>query len=277
MKKAALLFSLTFVCCLLVFSDDNRKTVAIHPFTGNQDITTVLEDKISNELLKLNRVVLVNRKRQTVETPQQAQAFATANTLGEFGKQMGATHVLNGIVARANIRDRSTDKKQEWDAQITIELSVVDVKTGRILSQSSFSTSQKGKTREEALDNGFKNIVPRTLPFLRNSFPIEGRITQVNKSINSKGITEIDDLLINLGAVHSMKKKMVLDVFEEVTIRDGGENKILENFAGQIRVKEVKGENFSLCTIIGKPREAMQGFFTHPENFIARTPKERVK
>ena len=277
MKKVALPFGLIFACCMSVFSNDNRRIVAIHPFSGNQEITTVLEDKISNELLKLNRVVLVNRKRQAAETPQQTQAFATANTLGEFGKQMGATHVLNGIVARANIRDRSTAKKQEWTAQITVELSVIDVKTGRILSQAALSTSQKGRTKEEALDKVVNNIVPRTLPFLRNSFPIEGRITQVNESVNSKGITEIKDLLVNLGTIHSMRKKMVLDVFEEVTIRDGGEDKILENFAGQIRVKEVKGENFSLCTIIGKPRAAMQGFFTHPENFIARTPKERVR
>jgi hypothetical protein len=275
MKKIAVLFCTLFMFSQSALSDDNRKIVAVYPFSGNQDVTQTFQDKISHELLKLNRVVVVNQKTQTAG--QATDAFAKSHSLGDYGTQMGATHVLNGVITRANITDKSNDKKALWDASVVVELSVIDVASGRILSSNSFSTKQQGKTKNEVLDKVYKNIVSRSIPFLKNSFPVEGRITAIKEKINPKtGLVELDDFLINLGTTDGMKKKMVFDVYEEVMVNDGGQKKVLENFAGQAKIKEVKGQNFSLCVISKNPAK-MQNILNDHQNFIVRTPAEKVK
>jgi hypothetical protein len=278
MKKIAILSCILFVFLQTTFSNDNRKTVAVHPFSGNKEVASVLQERISNELLKLNRVILVNQRAQA--SYERTEAFATANTLGEFGVKMGATHVLSGIVSKADIEDKTVEKNgkknEAWVVHLTIDLSVIDVKTGRILSSHSFSHSQREKTRKAALDKTYQNIVSRSIPFLRNSFPVEGRITEIKDITDPKKGVRVHEILINLGTRDGMKKKMVFDVFEEKTINDHGQERVLENFMGQIRIKEVKGENFSMC-VISKNTEKMQQILVDHERFIVRTPMEKVR
>jgi hypothetical protein len=257
-------------------ADDNRRIVAVYPFSGNEEIAKPLQERISNELLKLNRVVLVNIKGQSGETIQQSDIFTTSHTIGDFGRQMGATHVLTGKVMNANF----SEKKELWTARVALELSVVDVSSGRILLTHSFSiTKTREKSKENALEEVFKNLVSRSLPFLRNSFPIEGHIVSVNEKISIKKdvrTANVQDLLINLGTIEGMKKGLVFDVFEEIYIMDGGTGKIMENFIGQVKIKEVKGENFSLCTVSKNPVQ-MRSILDNPKGFIVKTPQEKMR
>jgi hypothetical protein len=274
MKKIVALFCIVFTFSQLVFSaEDNRKIVAVYPFSGNEDVAKILQERISNELLKLNRVIVVNRKGHSTETSQPTEAFTTSHTIGDFGRQMGATHVLTGKVTNATF----SEKKELWTARVALELSVIDVSSGRILLTYAFTTTQtRKKSKEQALEDIFKNLASRSLPFLRNSFPIEGRISAVGEKTNSKGVVEIESLLINLGTIEGIKKGMKFDVFEEIYVPDGNQSKILEDFVGQIRVKEVKGENFSLTTI-SKNKEKMQKIRENPNAFIVKTPQEKMK
>jgi hypothetical protein len=281
MKKILTLVALCFVFSQSIYASDKREIVALHPFSGDPTAAAILQSRISNELLRLNRVVLVDKKSEVAEADlvkQGTETFMHANTLGEFGRQMGAAFVLSGKVTQFNVEDRSvtnskSGKTQEsWRVQISIDLIAVDVVTGRILASNTFSFSKTGKPRDKLIEEGYKNIVNRTIPFLKNGFPIRGSI--VSTALDNKGF--IKDMVINAGSMNGVSKGTTFDVFEKVYIVDGGDEKVMENFVGRIRVKETRGADFSTA-VVASHKEAMQKIAFDPSQFIIKTTAERVR
>ncbi|MDR2906484.1 MAG: penicillin-binding protein activator LpoB [Bacteroidales bacterium] len=276
MKKSLALFVSLALFSQLVFSAEDRDIVGLYPFSGNKDAAATLQAKVSNELLKLNRVILVDKKNQTTQK-QDSDAFTKSNTIGEYGKQLGAAYMLNGVISKVNVEDLSYEdkkgeKKASWSVELSIDLSVVDVASGKILSSATFSTTQKGKSKENCFKDIYENIIERSIPFLSNSFPIKATIVSVTQ--NEKGA--VDEIIINAGSVDGITKRIEFDVFEKIYMNDNGQEKIMEDFVGQIKVKEVKGDDFSLCTVSSK-KEAMKRILGDPKAFIVKTTKEKVR
>jgi hypothetical protein len=281
MKKTATLLVLFFGFSLSMYSSDNREIVALHPFTGDPAAATILQSGISNELLKLNRVILVDKKSAEAEADlvrQGTETFMHANTIGEFGRQMGAAFVLSGQVTQFKVEDRSitnskSGKTQEsWRVQLSIDLTAVDVVSGRILASNTFSFSKTGKSKDKLLEEAYKNIVTRSIPFLRNGFPIRGHI--VSTTLDNKVL--VKDMVINVGTINGVSRGMIFEVFEQVYVQDGRERKIMENFVGRIKVKETRGSDFSLATVTGN-KVPFEAVIQEPKNFIIRTTTERVR
>ncbi|MCL2028323.1 MAG: penicillin-binding protein activator LpoB [Bacteroidales bacterium] len=281
MKKILTLWTLFLACSHSIYSNDAREIVTILPFSGDQITATTLQARMSNELLKLNRVVLVDKKTEAAEAELRKlgqETFMHANTIGEYGRQMGAAFVLYGKVTQFTVEDKSktnskTGKTSElWRVRVSIDLTAVDVVSGKVLSSRTFTTSKQGKSKEKMIEEAYKNIVDRSIPFLKNSFPLKGNI--ISTTPDSKG--QVKELLINVGSMNGVSKGTKFDVLEKIYVQDGREEKIMEHFIGKIKVKETKGADFSSAIISGN-KLPFEKVAQDPTNFIIKSVQEKVR
>jgi len=272
MRKNVILLTAMFCLSLFnqSFASEPQKIVGVYPFQGaNEEIKTALQAKISSELLKLNRVVVVDRKNEVAQLEMQKQrteAFMNSEDIGEFGRQSGAGYVLLGTVTQGDVEkiEKLTKKGTEvsWQVVIGLDLSVIDVATGKVLMSESFSSMKKSDSRSKILNDCYTDIVRKSSVFLQNSFPINGEV--VSATVDKKGY--VNGIVLNIGKENGVQVKQRYDLIEKQMI----DSKMFD-IVGVIEIIEVSGENMAKARIVSGNKERLKAIYEKPTSFAVKT------
>lgn len=137
------------------------------------------------------------------------------------------------------------DKVPEFYAQINVTLNLKDPATGTVINSQVFDVNRSGYTWVSSLDTAIKNALEslrrKVGKYYNAAFPYTARILERGTEKKDKQ----KELYIDLGSAHGLHDGIHFDVYTVGSI--GGKETRKE--IGRLKVKEVIGEEVSLCKV----------------------------
>lgn len=163
MKKR--IATLLFLLILKSFAQNSKVTIGLIPFsstvTKNKVLTAEIQDMVLEALNTKNNITTIDRSKDEFlnkELDLQINERSIASKkLVEQGKKMGADQLMIGtVISFESVRKKGTsgviggliDDKSGYYYQSTIvfSLQIIDVETGKIISQKTFKQSNEDKS-----------------------------------------------------------------------------------------------------------------------------------
>ena len=222
--------------------------------SGNlaQKYTDAIRAQIMQGLLDSKRLVV-----KDIKSDQQFQSeWAKRTTDASVSEEEYGFQILRNLNARwvigGSITTVETKKEDSYySAKIIVNLDIIDVATGTVDAQETFSSelsiieigtqSTTGSTEDEAINNAAKVLAKRAKVFAENNFELYGAILEV--SLDKKGKAE--EVYIDLGEAAGVKEKDVFEVFETRVVAGRTSKKKI----GELKVTAVEGDDLALCKV----------------------------
>jgi len=281
MMRNFTLLMIAFSWAINVFAqDDERKTIAVTPFTSSGSsnarmYASSVSELVVSAIVKSNRFTVVDRTHFDAifneENLQKGESFLDGLVV-EQGKKLGAEYLITGNLISASATpqyknvvdqqyvDKTTGKtitttKQVlsgYTAQISFTFKYIDVETGKILGTALIDNNSGGflglgvyGSPEEAISNAIQGAYPDILKAIDKQFPISMRILEITSS-SSKRAREV---VVTAGSSKGLLPKQELRVFEITSVNVDGQEVQRRRLIGVLKVRSVDDENFSTCVV----------------------------
>ncbi|MBO3698236.1 hypothetical protein [Roseivirga sp. E12] len=208
----------------------------------------------------------VNSIQQTViEAFVKTKRFVVIGNTGETTSELAeGTLKLEGhiISIQKNERKEKNEEDKEvttYTAKLSVQLKITNAQTGEIVSSETINSSADGdnllgdlfgddsaKTPEQAIDQAIVSIGGAVGEFVNTYFPATFYIVEISNT-DKKG--KASELLIAGGTSFGLKKGDKLKVVQVREVKVGNKTLERKKEIGEIRVKQVEDENFSICVI----------------------------
>lgn len=148
-KKTIYLAAL--LLCSLCMRAQEKITVAFIPMSYDEDMVSKMEAKIIQETIingfvAAKRFTVVDRSNlENIENEkklQRTESFMDSKESIKQGVSKGASYMIHGNI----IGIKHMDKKSKWNSTVTIQLKVLDVSTGEILTTESINSEPVPET-----------------------------------------------------------------------------------------------------------------------------------
>jgi len=243
--------------------------LAIPTFTFNSgsvssgDAQTITE-VVSNVFIKTNRFTMLERggfDRLKQERDLQYTGDFIDGSVVELGKNEGAEFLIIGHVtglsySQVQNKDYKTGAiTYSWRASIGVQLKVVDVTTTEVVASEMLSCSAVSGSKSNAASCAITgcvgifgknaNVIDKTRGFLAKHFPIEAKIQEIQEANNGKAKM----VLILGGSDMGIHQGDIFDVVKVSTMTVDGRALERETTIGELAIKEVENENFSVAKV----------------------------
>jgi len=226
---------------------------------GKGRLGNAASDILITELVKSGKFIVVERgrmKKLLEEQKFQSQGFVDANTAARVGKILGLEAVVIGAVSQFGVKTEGHDyllkQGKRQTAEVTVEIRVVDVETGRVL----LADSGKGVVKRKwgsFLGMGTKGGYDETIEgdALRAAIVqfVDNIINQINKKPWSCLIADADgnELYLNAGQDSGLEVGQRLKCYHlGAPIRDPSSNLIIghrERYIGEAKIVRYCGQS----------------------------------
>jgi len=256
-----ILTSLLFVCgATLCAQTDSRPVVGVAQFTCETDsrFVRLVTEKVVEMLTNTRRFQVVDRTssdrvREELEL-QRSEAFMDSHNLVEQDVAIAAEKLITGHINKIPvyaIKD-GMGRVKGFKASVSFQMKVVDVATGL----STEATSFEGKagdlmlSPESAVTQAMQTLQGELDEYFRVNFPIVAKIVKVTE----EDASAVKTVVLNAGKRQGIKKG---DLFRLAAV-EILEGEALPTDLGEVEVKELSGESFSICTVARKPGRALK-------------------
>ena len=269
-----ILFTLIVFSQSLVNAQSGKTSIALLDFTKAtgvySDQVTTIQEATTQGFIKAKRFILVDRSKVDAinreRDLQKSEEFIMSDYTIEQRSAIGAQFFVQGNVT--NWSETSKNVKFEnsqgevkysmsYEANLSVSIRVIDVSTsvaGAATTITGSSTSggfflgmaQKGSAKT-ALNDALQNLTKEVDKWIGKEFPAQFAIVEVTKSNDSKGAMEV---LIAGGSGTGLVKGEKLIVMYETIINVGGVDKKRIQEVGKLKIKDLDGEDFSICKVI---------------------------
>ena len=269
-----ILFTLIVFSQSLVNAQSGKTSIALLDFTKAtgvySDQVTTIQEATTQGFIKAKRFILVDRSKVDAinreRDLQKSEEFIMSDYTIEQRSAIGAQFFVQGNVT--NWSETSKNVKFEnsqgevkysmsYEANLSVSIRVIDVSTsvaGAATTITGSSTSggfflgmaQKGSAKT-ALNGALQNLTKEVDKWIGKEFPAQFAIVEVTKSNDSKGAMEV---LIAGGSGTGLVKGEKLIVMYETIINVGGVDKKRIQEVGKLKIKDLDGEDFSICKVV---------------------------
>ena len=269
-----ILFTLIVFSQSLVNAQSGKTSIALLDFTKAtgvySDQVTTIQEATTQGFIKAKRFILVDRSKVDAinreRDLQKSEEFIMSDYTIEQRSAIGAQFFVQGNVT--NWSETSKNVKFEnsqgevkysmsYEANLSVSIRVIDVSTsvaGAATTITGSSTSggfflgmaQKGSAKT-ALNGALQNLTKEVDKWIGKEFPAQFAIVEITKSNDSKGAMEV---LIAGGSGTGLVKGEKLIVMYETIINVGGVDKKRIQEVGKLKIKDLDGEDFSICKVI---------------------------
>jgi len=273
--KSILITTIILLQAMAMQAQTTKISIAVLPFTAAdvQDMPRAVQIQGAViEILKAkSNLDFVDRSNDSLLLKeldnQTREQSMDAKGLVQQGKLQGASQMIAGTVANVMVEQKSTPNTSfltgsnttvsSYKASVNFSLQLIDVESGKVLSQKSFNNSQgSGKlsrfinlstasTKEQAIADAIDKVKKDVLAWINASYPPDVRLLSVEKR-NSKGLAET---LLASGIDASLHKGMKLDVNEIQSINTGTSIIKRKVKIGALKIKELQGD-VTVCEVI---------------------------
>ena len=269
-----ILFTLIVFSQSLVNAQSGKTSIALLDFTKAtgvySDQVTTIQEATTQGFIKAKRFILVDRSKVDAinreRDLQKSEEFIMSDYTIEQRSAIGAQFFVQGNVT--NWSETSKNVKFEnsqgevkysmsYEANLSVSIRVIDVSTSvagaatTITGSSSsggffLGMAQKGSAKT-ALNGALQNLTKEVDKWIGKEFPAQFAIVEITKSNDSKGAMEV---LIAGGSGTGLVKGEKLIVMYETIINVGGVDKKRIQEVGKLKIKDLDGEDFSICKVI---------------------------
>ena len=269
-----ILFTLIVFSQSLVNAQSGKTSIALLDFTKAtgvySDQVTTIQEATTQGFIKAKRFILVDRSKVDAinreRDLQKSEEFIMSDYTIEQRSAIGAQFFVQGNVT--NWSETSKNVKFEnsqgevkysmsYEANLSVSIRVIDVSTsvaGAATTITGSSTSggfflgmaQKGSAKT-ALNGALQNLTKEVDKWIGKEFPAQFAIVEITKSNDSKGAMEV---LIAGGSGTGLVKGEKLIVMYETIINVGGVDKKRIQEVGKLKIKDLDGEDFSICKVV---------------------------
>jgi|TARA_B110000977_G_C11021051_1_gene471317 curli biogenesis system outer membrane secretion channel CsgG len=269
-----ILFTLIVFSQSLVNAQSGKTSIALLDFTKAtgvySDQVTTIQEATTQGFIKAKRFILVDRSKVDAinreRDLQKSEEFIMSDYTIEQRSAIGAQFFVQGNVT--NWSETSKNVKFEnsqgevkysmsYEANLSVSIRVIDVSTSvagaatTITGSSSsggffLGMAQKGSAKT-ALNGALQNLTKEVDKWIGKEFPAQFAIVEITKSNDSKGAMEV---LIAGGSGTGLVKGEKLIVMYETIINVGGVDKKRIQEVGKLKIKDLDGEDFSICKVV---------------------------
>ena len=269
-----MLFTLIVFSQSLVNAQSGKTSIALLDFTKAtgvySDQVTTIQEATTQGFIKAKRFILVDRSKVDAinreRDLQKSEEFIMSDYTIEQRSAIGAQFFVQGNVT--NWSETSKNVKFEnsqgevkysmrYEANLSVSIRVIDVSTSvagaatTITGSSSsggffLGMAQKGSAKT-ALNGALQNLTKEVDKWIGKEFPAQFAIVEITKSNDSKGAMEV---LIAGGSGTGLVKGEKLIVMYETIINVGGVDKKRIQEVGKLKIKDLDGEDFSICKVV---------------------------
>tara|TARA_B110000046_G_C13020047_1_gene410650 strand:- start:2219 stop:3106 length:888 start_codon:yes stop_codon:yes gene_type:complete len=269
-----ILFTLIVFSQSLVNAQSGKTSIALLDFTKAtgvySDQVITIQEATTQGFIKAKRFILVDRSKVDAinreRDLQKSEEFIMSDYTIEQRSAIGAQFFVQGNVT--NWSETSKNVKFEnsqgevkysmsYEANLSVSIRVIDVSTSvagaatTITGSSSsggffLGMAQKGSAKT-ALNGALQNLTKEVDKWIGKEFPAQFAIVEITKSNDSKGAMEV---LIAGGSGTGLVKGEKLIVMYETIINVGGVDKKRIQEVGKLKIKDLDGEDFSICKVV---------------------------
>ena len=255
---------LTMACMTTNAQSTKKISVGIMPFTGtnssyNRNVANI-QEAVTTAFVKTKRFNIVDRTKMAVlkneKELQKTEDFIDGEVVAQ-GRNLGAEYLVSGHVLlykTERVSGTKTDAKGNkstyygYKGTITVNLKVIDIVTTAVKASESMTVTGGGastKTKEAALNIALKRLNKKIDKFVDVNFPLIVTIVEISESKKDAATS----ILIGAGSYLGLKKGDKLTVKEITSVELNGQMVDREREIGELKIKEVEGEHFSVCSV----------------------------
>jgi hypothetical protein len=263
-------FFITIITCLIsgiIFSQAPKTSVAIMPFVYSmpdyKNRASQIQEIVIELLSKKSSINLIDRSKDTLLLREldfqiREQSIASKDLVRQ-GKVLGAQNMIIGTVSNIKVEEKKGTNgisigNLAYKANISYSLQLMDVESGMILSQKSFSNAKAGildmfsgpsPTSEAAIAAAIRVTKKSVLEWLNESYPPDIKILRIEER-DKKGLPAT---ILVTGIDEALAKGTKLSL-NEIEMLDAGEGKKLKrskNIA-DLKISDKQGE-ITICKI----------------------------
>lgn len=225
-----------------------------------------IRGQIMDGIQKRGRLVVLDAEQfpqlsPAVFSPQQLPDNYIKGRENSISKT-GAKYLLGGIVSNYRFNRKASGKKQSFSSYFTITIWGYNIVTGEKFGQQQFNLSGYGSTMDEADLRAISSIYNRMDYFISSTFKFETRILGICEPTVREDRTR---LYISAGTAMGVRITDQFDVYMIETV--GGVR--VRNKVGKITVREISGDNVSICTMKRKEQEFLINLIRSGKELVA--------
>ncbi|REE27684.1 CsgG/HfaB family protein [Winogradskyella pacifica] len=281
--------TITFLCLLFSISAikaQNRTTIAFLPISYdeasiNSNEARIVQETIVNGFVSSKRFTVVDREKleeiEKEKSLQRTEAFMDSDNTVADGLGKGANFLVDGsIIAIRN----SEIKKNKWTSSISVQIRMLDVSTGEILStetvnsdfipysddvkkvMKSYYSKDEFKRVEEREDRLEEPSTSSSEAFNIALMPLSDNIVKVTRSLFPMPAEIInwnkkkkDEFTFGAGHAAGVQIGQIMDVVKSSTVAIGEKDLQRNEIVGSAWVIRVDDQNFSVATLINNQKD----------------------
>ncbi len=250
-----------------------KETIIIDRFTKSSSIKESTMDGVRgtvvSALSELNRMFVIDATTETkLSNMNQKRGEDEVNEMNVLEesrsaalKQFGAKYLMTGKVSNYSSESKYIASKRTYTVNILFSLKIFNIVTGEAVSSKQFKVSGIGDSASKAEISAISNSDYEIRKYIETDFPIVTKIIQLEAK-NKRG--KLKELYILAGSNHGFKQGNPFEVYTEKRIA----GIVTKSLIGKIRIKDVVGENVSLCNVTKGHAEIEKAFNENPETLI---------
>ena len=281
--------TITFLCLLFSFlaiKAQNRTTIAFLPMSYDESSISsnearLIQETVINGFVSSKRFTVVDRQKleeiEKEKSLQRTEAFMDSDNTVADGLGKGANFLVDGsIIAISN----SEIKKNKWTSNINIQIRMLDVSTGEILSTETVNSTfipfsddvkkvmksyyskdelKRVENKEERLEDPSPTsseafnvaLIPLSdniIKVTRSLFPMAAEIIQWDKK-------KKDEFTFGAGHAAGVQIGQIMDIIKSSTVAIGEKDLQRNEIVGSAWVIRVDDQNFSVATLINNQKD----------------------
>lgn len=290
MKKVLLLLSVVLFGTTMAFAQDEdevtpkgKPTVFMESFTATSSTRygTSIRNAIIAAIAKVNRIEMMDAESEAVAANEDLRRTSGNISAGDGDAterlgavvRLGAQLYLKGnIDALSSATQTNSSGKKQSDATLLVTLKLINPNDGSLIStkQMKFTDTEYEDNQEKAIQ-GVITSIGNTLTVeqtVDEFFPIEGQLIDINEAKKD----DAKSVYINAGSLHGVSNKLKFEVFTTKTIAGRTARKKI----GELRVKEIQGDDITLCTVKSGGKDIFAAFQAGEKIIVKSRPDQSL-
>lgn len=250
-------------------ADAAKPNVYIDYFRAPNGINTTWVECVRNNVIEgihnLNRVNLIDvdsnealriederRHQDNIQAGEDIERMAVM-------KQEGANYIINGRVSSIDVvKNTRDDGGIYYTAQINLTLKVINPNDGKLAGTATFNLGgdlldlTTGSTPDEVVLKVAGKAKNKIRKFIEETFKLEGTVLEISKVDKDKAKM----LYISIGDADGVAKDAEFEVCISRIIGNRKTNSVI----GLVKVKDVEGDDISLCEVKKGDKEILAAF-----------------
>lgn len=247
-------------------AQNGKEGIGVLPFTSSvkskhPGAAEVLTQKVTDAIVTVNRFIVVERSIMDAlakeKDYQMGYDFANSQDMIQQGHAIGAKYLLMGHLGSMEVvknkHEIDNQTSYTYSYQLSLSVKIVNVETGQVISTENLTPSKgsllnyimASKTEEAAWDKACEGIYKSAIKYIRDAFPLELQIIQIEKIKKDKASM----VLISGGKDLGLYKNAKLIVYELTELSVNGVVVERQKEIGKLTVKELEGDNLSICKV----------------------------